>query len=76
MSKKYKKVCGISNYTEHLLILVAAVTRYVSICAFASLASIPVGIASSGAGLKICVITAGIKKYKSTIKKKKKKHEK
>ena len=27
-------------------------------------------------GLKICVITAGIKKYKSIIKKKKKKHDK
>ena len=31
---------------------------------------------SSAIELKICVITAGIKKYKSIIKKKKKKHNK
>ena len=36
----------------------------------------PVGIASSAATIKICVITAGIKKYKSVIKKKKKEHDK
>ena len=34
------------------------------------------GIASSTIGLKICVITAGIKNYKSIIKKRKKKHDK
>ena len=38
--------------------------------------SISVGITSSSAGLKICAIAAGIKKYQSTIKKKKKKHDK
>ena len=37
---------------------------------------IPIGITSSANGLKICVTTAGIKKYKSKIKKKKKKHDK
>ena len=37
---------------------------------------IPIGITSSAIGLKICAITAGIKKYKSIIKKKKKKHDK
>ena len=31
---------------------------------------------SSAIGLKICAITAGIKKYKSIIKEKKKKHDK
>ena len=31
---------------------------------------------SSATGLTICAITAGIKKYKSIIKKKKNKHEK
>ena len=35
-----------------------------------------IGITSSAVGLKICVITAAIKKYKSIIKKKKKKHGK
>ena len=37
---------------------------------------VPVGITSSWIGLKICAITAGIKNYKSMIKKKKKKHDK
>ena len=40
--------------------------------AFASLLGIPTGITISGIGLKICAIAAGIKKYKSIIKKKKK----
>ena len=46
------------------------------ISAFASLAGILIGITSSAIGLKICAIAAGIKKYKSIIKKKKKKHDK
>ena len=53
------------NYIEHLLILISTVTGCVSISAFASLIR-----------LKLCEITAGIKKYKSIIKKKKKKHDK
>ena len=36
---------------------------------------VPVGITSSEIGLKIYAITAGIKKYKSITKKKKKKHD-
>ena len=44
----------------------------VSISTFTSLVVIPVSIASSAIGLKLCVITAGIEKYKSIIKKKKK----
>ena len=35
-----------------------------------------IGIISSTIGLKICAITTGIDKYKSIIKKKKKKHVK
>ena len=64
------------NYVEHLFILSSTVTGCVSIYAFASLVSVPVGIASSATGIKICEITAGIKNYKSLIKKKKKKHHK
>ena len=41
MSKKHKKVCRVSNYTEHLLILVSTVTRCVSVSAFVSLVRIP-----------------------------------
>ena len=75
MSKKHKKVCGVLNYVEHLRILVSTVPECVYIFAFASLVCIPVGIKSFAVGLKICVITAGIKKYKLIIKKKKKKHD-
>ena len=50
------------------------VTGYNAISAFTSLVGIPVGITNSVL-LEICIITAGIKKYKSNIKKKKKKHE-
>ena len=37
---------------------------------------IHIGIASSVIGLKVCIITAEIKKYESIVKKKKKKHDK
>ena len=69
MSEKYKKTYNYLNYVEHLLILVSTVTGYVSISAFASLVCVPVGITTSAVGIKICVIIAGIKKYKSIIKK-------
>ena len=38
------------------------VTGCVSISSFASLVGIPVGIGSSGLGIKVVAITAGIKK--------------
>ena len=76
ISRKHKKVCTTLNYIEHFLILVSAVTRCISISAFTSLLGILTGIKSSTIGLKICDITAGIKKYKTIIKKKKKKHDK
>ena len=76
MSKKYKKVCGVLNYIDHSLIVISTITGCVSISAFATLVGIPIGITSSAIGLEICVITAGIKKYKSIIKKKKEKHDK
>ena len=63
------------NYIDHSRIVISTVTGCVSVSAFASLVVIPIGIASSTIGLKICVITAGIKKYKSIIKKKRKKHD-
>ena len=76
MSEKYKKTCKYLNYVEHLLILASTVTGCVSISAFASLVCVPVGVMSYVVGMKICAITAGIKKYKSIIKKKKKKYDK
>ena len=68
-NKKHKKVL---NYIEHSLILISTVTGCVSIFDFASLVGIPMGITSTAVELKICVITAGIKKYESIIKKKEK----
>ena len=59
-----------------MLILVSTITDCVSVSAFASLVAGPVGIVSSAVGIKTCAITAGIKKYKLIIKKKKKKHDK
>ena len=76
MIGKYKKTCINLNYVENLFILVSTVTGCVSISAFGSLVRVPVGITSSAVGLKMFGITAGIKKYKSIIKKKKKKHDK
>ena len=76
MNKKLKKVCTTLNYLEHFLIIGSAITGCVSISAFASLVGIPTGLATFATGLKICATTAELKKYKSIIKKKKKKHDK
>ena len=57
------------NYVEHFLISASTITGCVSVSSFASLTCVLVGITSSAVGIKICVITAGIKKYKSTKKK-------
>ena len=75
MSRKHKKICTTLSYIEHFLILASAITECISISAFASILGIPTGITSSALGLKICAITAGIKKYKSIMKRKKKKHD-
>ena len=69
MSEKYKKTCKCLNYVGNLLILASAVTGCASVFAFASLVCVPVGITSSAVGITVCAITAGIKKFKSIIKK-------
>ena len=69
-------MCKYLNYVENLLILVPTLTGGVSVSTFVSLVSVPVGITSSAVGLNICAIIAGIKKYKSFIRRKKKTHEK
>ena len=76
MSRKHKKFCTTLNYIENFLMLTSTITGCISISSFASLLGIPIGITSSAIGLKICAVTAGIKKYKSIIKKRKKKHNK
>ena len=60
--KKIRRHVRYLNYVEHWLILVSI--------------EIFVDITSSAVGIKIFAITAGIKRYKSVIKKKKKKHDK
>ena len=76
MSRKPKKVCTTLNYIEQFLILASTITGYMSLSAFVSLFGVPIGITSSAIELKMCAITAGIKKYKSIIKKWKRKHNK
>ena len=72
MSKNHQKVCTVLNYIHHSLVSNSTITGCVSI----TLVGISIGIASPTIGLKNCVITAGIKKYKSIIKKKRRKHNK
>ena len=76
MSNKYEKVYTTLNCNEHLIILASIVTGCISISTFGSLLDIPIGLTSSAIGLKICALTARIKKHKSIIKKRKKKHDK
>ena len=70
MSKKHKKKIRSLNYFEHFILFVSVVIGCFSISAFASLVDVPVGIANSAVGL---TIRAGIRKYKSIIKVKRKK---
>ena len=44
MSKKHKKVYRVLNYIDHLLIVICAITGYVSISAFASLVGVRIEI--------------------------------
>ena len=76
MSKKHKKACRVLNYINHSLTTICTITGCLSISPFPSLFDIPIEMTSSSTGLPICFITARIKKYKSMIKKKRKKHDK
>ena len=76
MSRKHKKVCTTLNHVEHFLILASTITGCISISACPSLLGIPIGVTSSAIGLKPYAIIAGIKRYKSIIKKKKQKYDK
>ena len=67
MCKKHKTVCHTLNNIEHFIILGSTITGWVSISAIVCFVGIPIGITSSIIGLKICAITAAIKKYKSII---------
>ena len=71
MSKKLKKICGVSNYIEDSLTAISAITGCVSVSAFASFFGIPIGITSSAIGLKVFVMSVGIKKQVDKEKKRK-----
>ena len=76
INEKHKKVGRALNYFGYFLIFVSAFIGCVSVDAFASLFGVSVGITSSAVGLKLCALTAGIKKYKLIIKNKRKIHNK
>ena len=76
ISKKPNEVCTALNYIEHFLTLAFTITGCVPIFAFASLVCIATEITNSVSGLQTSAITAGIKKYKSKIKKNNKKRGK
>ena len=69
ISDKHKTVFTPLSYNEHSLILIRQLLDEIT---FASLVGIPTGITSSAVGLKVCVINAAIKIFKSIIKKKEK----
>ena len=62
MSKKPKKICTTLNYIEDFLVLGFIITGCIFISPVVFSVGIPIGIASSTIGLKICTITATIKK--------------
>ena len=66
---KSKKSCTTLNYIEHFLILASSITGCIPISSFPSLIGFAIGTTSSAKGLSTCAITAGIKTYKSIIKK-------
>ena len=68
MSEEHQNVCRVLKY-------ISPVSGCASISAFALLVENTVGITSSEIGLKICAITAAVKKYKLLTEKKRKKHD-
>ena len=71
MSKNHKKICRVLNYFDHSLIVTSAINGFITISAFVSLVGVSITIADSAIKIEKCLITSGIKKYKSIIKKNK-----
>ena len=76
MSKKHKKIYRVLNYFDHSLIVTSTINGFITISAFVSLVGVSITIVASAIKIEKCLITSGIRKYKSIIKKKKKKHHK
>ena len=72
MSKKHNKIRKTLDQNEHILVLTSAFRGCISISVFASLVAIPLRTTSTSIRLKICVITATIKKCESIVKKRRK----
>ena len=75
-SKKLSKYVAAFDYIDKILIVLSATTGGVSICSFTSVAGAPVGIASGSFTLIFSLTTGIVKKLLSTIRNKKKKHDK
>ena len=75
MREKHQKECRNLNYSQFFLIFISAASGCASISAFAVLVGDSVGITSSATGIKICAVTAAIKRFKSIIKKKRGKYD-
>ena len=73
MSRKHGKICATLNYIEYLIILASTVTRCVSISIFLFFSWYSCRYCKLWLGLKNYVITTWTKKYKSMIKKNRKK---
>ena len=73
INNKHKKICRNSKYLGHSLFFYFLRYWMFSITTFAYLVGIPVGITKSAATIKICILTAVNKKYKSVVKKKEEK---
>ena len=66
-TKKHKKICATLNYIKHFFIFSSSNTGCASISLFVSLVSAPIGITGLAIRLKMCAVSAEIKRYKSII---------
>ena len=74
--KKLSKHVTTFDYIDKILIILSAINGGVSIISFTSIIGVPVGIASASFTLIFSISTGMIKKLLSTIRMKKKKHDK
>ena len=75
-SKRLSKYVAVFDYIDKILIALSATTGGVSICSFTSVVGAPVGIASASFTLIFSLTIGIVKKWLSTTRNKKKKHDK
>ena len=76
MSKKLGQYIAPFNYIDEILIILSATSGGMSIISFASVISVPVGIASASFSLVLFLTTGIIKKLLSITRNKKNQHNK